>query len=425
MALPPCSSDISPLDFFLWPRLKSLVYQPDNPPQSPEGIIARLHAAKGRTITLKGAFMAQASQHAEVVPHRLIIGGGDVSFIVLIMELLLSSARGLTADPVHDGRTHNEEIADHLAKRGKIERDNSPGKFPQTKPRQNTKGFRAVNFQKTDFCWTDERPRGLGNMGLRRRSRNKLRSGAGVNKLTRSSSRELALVCTASNYREDSFFGPARRQSVCRRHLKCLSLHASSTIVQPASRTLRSTIEILRDDKGETSNTVMHGPAVGGGRSPRKPADQRHRPARFPHSKIQERACPGIGPSSPRLEKNVCINERRRLVSWSGYIRSCATHAGTSDMAVFGSHTQLINSGTPIVHSSHIGRANPEAECRCDRSSPLVLIRFAIRHLTSFCEQKGKDGTGPCALCRGLGAKHQPSCLICPYLDLDRPSAKA
>ncbi|KAJ8896578.1 hypothetical protein PR048_001922 [Dryococelus australis] len=43
----PChrSPDLSPLDFFVWPHLKSLVYQPDNLLQSPEDIITELHAA--------------------------------------------------------------------------------------------------------------------------------------------------------------------------------------------------------------------------------------------------------------------------------------------------------------------------------------------------------------------------------------------
>ncbi|KAJ8870660.1 hypothetical protein PR048_029683 [Dryococelus australis] len=38
----------------------------------------------------------------------------------------------------------------------------------------------------------------------------------------------------------------------------------------------------------------------GNGRYPRKPADQRHRPARFPRVKIRERPLPGIEPGSPR-----------------------------------------------------------------------------------------------------------------------------
>ncbi|KAJ8883634.1 hypothetical protein PR048_015487 [Dryococelus australis] len=40
----------------------------------------------------------------------------------------------------------------------------------------------------------------------------------------------------------------------------------------------------------------------GCGKSLRKPADQRHRPVRFPHAKIQERPPPGIEPRSPRWE---------------------------------------------------------------------------------------------------------------------------
>ncbi|KAJ8869279.1 hypothetical protein PR048_030851 [Dryococelus australis] len=56
-------------------------------------------------------------------------------------------------------------------------------------------------------------------------------------------------------------------------------------------------IEILRADQGEArlvwSSAGMQG--CGNGRSPRRPADQRHRPARFPHAEIRER---------PRKESN-------------------------------------------------------------------------------------------------------------------------
>ncbi|KAJ8887280.1 hypothetical protein PR048_013495 [Dryococelus australis] len=40
----------------------------------------------------------------------------------------------------------------------------------------------------------------------------------------------------------------------------------------------------------------------GNGRSPKKPADQRHRPTRFPHAKIRERPCRALKLGSPSLE---------------------------------------------------------------------------------------------------------------------------
>ncbi|KAJ8869712.1 hypothetical protein PR048_028707 [Dryococelus australis] len=86
---------------------------------------------------------------------------------------------------------------------------------------------------------------------------------------------------------------------------------------------------VLRADEGEArwvwSSVRIKWP-WGNGRSPRKPAEQRHRTARFPHVKIRERPRHGIEPGSPRWESNTqrrlsgcCARSPGRRLHKAGY----------------------------------------------------------------------------------------------------------
>ncbi|KAJ8874090.1 hypothetical protein PR048_024931 [Dryococelus australis] len=58
----------------------------------------------------------------------------------------------------------------------------------------------------------------------------------------------------------------------------------------------------------------------GNGRSPRKPADQRYRPARFPRARNPGATAPGIERGSPRWEASSLTTRPPRPEKWRGYL---------------------------------------------------------------------------------------------------------
>ncbi|KAJ8888788.1 hypothetical protein PR048_008280 [Dryococelus australis] len=90
-----------------------------------------------------------------------------------------------------------------------------------------------------------------------------------------------------------------KREDPEKTHLQAASSSTIPTCEDPGANPDR--LEPMRVKRGE------YGPASeckgdGNGRSPRKPADQKHCPERFPRAKIRERTPLGIKPGSPRWE---------------------------------------------------------------------------------------------------------------------------